>query len=154
MREDMTGAAAQPAMVEKAQHLSVNQSATHSDGSDSSVLMPPLRTITEDDSVSPDGHACVKDADSSAAAAADGKDLENSDSSSSHESSTSDSESNDNDTYREDRAWSQKQVIDPDVEKARRKAHKTAVKESNRERRKQKIKKHVKRRAINKHKHK
>ena len=153
MRKDMTGAAAQPAVVTQAKCARAQASAdsTHwtasvpdpKDCQPSSVSLEPAAALAHLENA---GHA--------AAAAAQSKSVDNQADSSSHEDSSTTSGSDDEEGGDASRLRPEREAVDPEALKAARKAHKADVKETNRERRKQKMKKHVKKRAVNKHKHK
>ena len=146
MRRDMTGAAAQPAMVEKAQQLNTDKTIAataahmHPDQED---LAASLEAAQGTYGALGNGQAdASKEEDTSEASYSSNRD-----------SSSSSESGNDVSSGKERIPRFEKQTQSLEARKAERKAHKAAVKESNRARRKQKMKKHVKKRAINKHKH-
>ena len=150
MRKDMTGAAAQPAMVAQAQLLIAEQADVPSSSAVSLANQETLQPV----SAAGETPAHIEHAEVCAVATSDSKDCgKKASSSGEEEEDSSRGESDDGDEI-EGKPWSEREGLDPEAQKAARKAHKVVVKESNRERRKQKMKKHVKKRAINKHKHK
>ena len=150
MKKDMTGAAAQPAVVAQAQHATVPRSSvcTSLTAADHQSLQPSGLYLESSAAL-----AHTKHADHLVAAALRSNGDASEALSSSHELSSTAGESDDDDVDTR-KLWSEKEALDPEALKAARKAHKAVVKETNRERRKQKMKKHTKKRAVNKHKHK
>lgn len=148
MRKDMTGAAAQPAMVAQAQLL-ISEQDVPSSSAVSLADQEALQLL----SAAGEATAHIEHAEVCAVAKSHSKNCGNVASTSGEEGDSSRSESDD-EGETEGKPWSEREGVGPEAQKAARKAHKAVVKESNRERRKQKMKKHVKKRAINKHKHK
>jgi RIO kinase 1 len=142
----MTGAAAQPAMVEKAQQLSTDKTIA--------ATAAHMHPDQEDLAARLEAAQCTYGALGNGQADASKKEDTSEASYSSNRDSSSSSESDSDVSSGKERIPRfEKQAQSLEAQKAERKAHKAAVKESNRGRRKQKMKKHVKKRAINKHKH-
>ena len=149
MREDMTGAAVQPAVVEEAQSVGTIESCS------GASLLPAQREVpfapVPIELRAADSPAAITPAHRAAGAERHGMGSHsNSSQGSSSDDSCSDAEK---DSVQLGRRGG-KEARDYGLERSERKAHKAAVKESNRERRKQKLRKHIKKRAVNKHKHK
>lgn len=153
MKEDMTGAAAQPAVVAQAQCAGAQPPVTRTPSAaslpDHHSLQPASVSLEPAASL-----AHLEHAGHHAAAAVRSKSYDGEADSSSHADSSIASGSDDDEEGDAGRLWSDKEALVPEALKAARKAHKAVVKETNRERRKQKMKKHIKKRAVNKHKHK
>ena len=149
MREDMTGAAMQPALVEEAQSVGDTENCSGALLSPVQREVPLAPVLTE--SGAADSPAAMRPVHGVAGADWHGIGL--------HDNSSQGSSGNDSlsgagrDSLQSGNRGG-KEARDCGLERSERKAHKAAVKESNRERRKQKVKKHIKKRAINKHKHK
>jgi RIO kinase 1 len=175
MRADMTGAAAQPAIVRAAGKLGP-PGAARSAAPDQACSSSDEDNDEDEEAAAQQGNAgiagdeaqpCAKANGECQHAAADGREGEDGrappgsrDAAEPREqhppdanSSSSDGESS-SEGEEGEAGWQERKGADPEAEKAARKEHKAAVKEANRERRKSKLKKHVKKRAVNKHKHK
>ena len=142
----MTGAAAQPAMVEKAQRLSTDRT----NAATAAHMHPDQEDLAARFEAAQGTYGALGNGKADTSKKEDTSEA----SCSRKEDSSSSSESDSDDSSGKERIpHFEKQAQSPEARKAERKAHKAAVKESNRSRRKQKMKKHVKKRAINKHKH-
>ncbi len=153
MRKDMTGAAAQPAVVTQAQRARAQSSAgsTHSTANVPDPQECPSSSVSLEPAAA---GAHLEHAGHPGASATQSKGVDIAADSSSEDNSSTTSGSDDDEGDDTSRLRPAREAVDPEALKAARKAHKADVKETNRERRKQKMKKHVKKRAVNKHKHK